>query len=115
MQRFDWRWIGAIGLIVLLTQVRWLPWYALAGLLAAGGGYFLMVGWNTWRRRGGASVSGKKVTYWRGQRIEVAPTRRSAAAPQLKDIGPALIFLLIGGAMVLAAANMIFRNLAVLF
>ena len=105
MNNFDWRWIGAIAVIVLLTQIRFMPWYVMAGVLAAGGGYFVSIGWKAWTRGGGGG--GKRVTYWRGQRIEVAPQKRGFTTPRGRDLGQSLIFLVIGGVMVLAALSML--------
>jgi hypothetical protein len=69
--------------------------------LGGAGAYVLMIGWRAWTRSGGAPSRGR-VTYWRGQRIETPP-RRGIAMPRLGDIGPAAIYFLIGGALILAA------------
>lgn len=112
MNTFDWRWIGAIAVIVLLTQIRYMPPYVTAIVLAGGGAYFLSIGWKAWTRGGGAS-GGRRVTYWRGQRIETPPARRNFSAPRGRDLGQALIFLAIGGVMVLAAGSMLFEIIGV--
>lgn len=111
MKNFDWRWVGAIAVIVLLTQIRFLPPYVTALVLALGGGYFVSIGWNAWRR-GGGSAGGRRVTYWRGQRIESPPPRRGFAMPRGNDLGQAVVFLLIGGVLVLAAGSMFIRYFA---
>ncbi|MBC8160052.1 MAG: hypothetical protein H7Z42_02445, partial [Roseiflexaceae bacterium] len=62
--------------------------------------------WQAWRRGGGAG-SAKKVSYWRGQRIEAAPQRRSFSAPRGSELWRSLVFLLIGGVLVLGALSML--------
>lgn len=114
MNTFDWRWIGAIAVIVLLTQIRFMPPYVTGLVLAVGGGYFLSIGWKAWMRGGGSSGS-RRVTYWRGQRIETPPARRSFSAPRGRDLGQSVLFLLIGGVMVLAAGSMLFDLIALRF
>ena len=99
--RFDWRWVGLIVFVALLANAGRLPWPAVALALGGGGAYVLTVGWRAWTRSGGGPSRGR-VTYWRGQRIETPP-RRGIAMPRFGDIGPAAIYLLIGGALVLAA------------
>ncbi|KAB8142739.1 hypothetical protein F8S13_14430 [Chloroflexia bacterium SDU3-3] len=106
MHRFDWRWVGVVALIIFITQIRYMPPVFAAVFLAAGGGYFIYVGWQQWRRGGGtglAPTSSKKVTYWRGQRIELAPERRGPRAPSLRSAAPAVLFMLLGAALVLIA------------
>lgn len=110
MQNFDWRWIGAIAVIVLLTQIRYLPPYIMAAVLAGGGAYFVSIGWKAWTNGGGTSTPGR-VTYWRGQRIEAPPPKRGFSMPRGRDLGQALVFLLLGGVMVLAAGSMILNYL----
>jgi hypothetical protein len=63
--------------------------------------------------RGGAPISRSRVTYWRGQRIELDPQRRGPALPRMSDIGPAAIYLLLGGVLVLAALAIALRNLGI--
>lgn len=103
---FDWRWVSAIAVIVLLTQATRLPWYLMAAILAGGGAYFISLGWNAWRRENGGGSS--RVTYWRGQRYEVAP-QRGPALPRWRDVAPALVFLAIGSVLVLAAASLVLQ------
>jgi hypothetical protein len=98
-----------IAFVALLANARYLPWQAIALALGGGGAYVLSIGWRTWTRPGGALGRGR-VTYWRGQRIETPP-QRGAAMPRLSDIGPAAIYFLIGGALVLAAVAITFNNL----
>ena len=107
--RFDWRWVGLIVFVALLANARYLPWQAIALALGGAGVYVLTIGWRAWTRPGGGLARGR-VTYWRGQRIETPP-RRGVAAPRLSDIGPAAIYLLIGGALALAAVAITLNNL----
>jgi hypothetical protein len=106
--RFDWRWVVAIVVIVVLASAGRLPWYVSA--LAAGGSgvWLLVIGWQAWVRSGGPPSRGR-VTYWRGQRIEAAPARRGPALPRWSDIGPAAPYLIFGGILVLAALTIALR------
>ncbi|MFO7171217.1 MAG: hypothetical protein DIU80_024575, partial [Chloroflexota bacterium] len=65
--RFDWRWIAAIALIVIMVNSASIPWPVTALALAASGGYLLYRGWQIGRRAGGPPTR-SRVTYWRGQR-----------------------------------------------
>jgi hypothetical protein len=109
--RFDWRWVGLIAFVALLANAGRLPWQAIALALGGGGAYVLTIGWRAWTRPGGALERGR-VTYWRGQRIETPP-RRGASMPRLRDIGPAAIYFLIGGALILAAVAIVLNNLRI--
>ena len=82
-------------------------------LLAGGGAYFVWIGWQAWAG-GGSRRGGKKVTYWRGQRIEVAPQKRSFAAPRGSVLWRSLVFLLIGGVLVFAAGSQLLQYAALL-
>lgn len=104
--RIDWRWIAVIAVIAVLASSARLPWPVTALVLGGSGGYLLLMGWRAWARAGGAP-SRSKVTYWRGQRIEVGPQRRGPSLPRFSDIGPALLPLLLGGVLVLAAASIV--------
>jgi hypothetical protein len=107
--RFDWRWVGLIGFVALLANAGRLPWQLIAVALGGAGAYVLTIGWRAWTRAGDTFGRGR-VTYWRGQRIETPP-RRGATMPRWSDIGPAAIYLLIGGALVLSAVAIILSNL----
>lgn len=108
--QFDWRWIGVIAVLAVLVSSQRLPPLVTALVLGGGGGYLLWTGWKTWTRYGGAPSRGR-VTYWRGQRIEIGPARRGPALPRMSDIGPALIFFIIGGLMMLGAAALVLQLL----
>ena len=107
--RFDWRWVAVIIVIAIVASGSSLPWPIIAAALGGGGGYLLYVGWQIWSN---GSIAPKRVTYWRGQRIETSPQRRSGPPP-LREIGPALLPLLIGGALVLAAVALVLRQFEV--
>lgn len=102
---FDWRWIILIVIVAVIANGTRLPWPVLVLALAGGGGYLLYLGWRVW---GGGTPGGKRVTYWRGQRIETGPSR-GGGLPPLRAITPALPYLIIGGALVLAAFTVLFR------
>jgi hypothetical protein len=100
--RFDWRWLALFGFVIVLANAASIPPLVTALVLALAGGYLLRSGWAAWVRSGGAP-SRTRVTYWRGQRYEVGPARRGPALPDLRGVGPAVLPLLIGGALLLAA------------
>ncbi len=100
--RFDWRWVIAIVVLVVLASASRIPWPITAAVLGASGAWVLALGWQAWVRAGGAP-SRSRVTYWRGQRIEAAPQRRGPALPRWSDIGPAAIYFIIGGVLALSA------------
>jgi hypothetical protein len=110
--RFDWRWIALIVVVLLLANARSLPWPIVAAALGGSGGYLIVLGWRAWTRSGGPPSRGR-VTYWRGQRIETPPSRGGPALPRLSDIGPALIYFLIGGVLLLAAVARVLRELGI--
>jgi hypothetical protein len=108
--RFDWRWIALIVFVALLANSRRLPTELIMVALLVAGGYLLKIGWDIWSRAG-APLSRSRVTYWRGQRIELEPPRRSRSLPSFSNIGPAAIYLLLGGILVLAGISLILRRL----
>ncbi len=94
---FDWRWVALILGIIVLMNARALPWWIPPLLLGGAGSALLYQGV---RILLGGGRAGAKVTYWRGQRIELAPQRRGLAlsgaglrraAPQL--IGATMLLL----------------------
>ena len=110
--RFDWRWLIAIVVLVALTNSARLPWPVTVLIVGAGGVWLLLIGWRVWVREGGPPARAR-VTYWRGPRIEVAPPRRGPALPRMRDIGPAALYLLLGGVLLLAALAIALRNLGI--
>ncbi len=103
--QFDWRWIGLIVVVAILANANQIPRPVTALILAASGAYVLVLGWRVWVRSGGVPTRGR-VTYWRGQRYEVPTERRGPAMPRLSDIGPAALYFIIGGVLVLTGIAM---------
>jgi hypothetical protein len=109
--RFDWRWIAVILVIALIIAGQSLPWPVLLLVLAAGGGYLLYMGWNTWKDNA-AGGAGSRVTYWRGQRIELEPEKeKHLGLPPFQAIGPALIYLILGTLLVVGALGVLIEQL----
>jgi len=108
--RFDWRWVVAIGVLVVLANAGRIAWPITVLVIGGSGCWLLALGWKAWVRSGGPPSRGR-VTYWRGQRIEVAPARRGPALPRWNDIGPAAPYLIAGGVLLLAAITIALRAL----
>lgn len=108
--RFDWRWVVAIVVVVILANSRALPWPLVAGVLAGSGGYLLYLGWQV---AGGSPgrENGRRVTYWRGQRIEREAPPPRIRMPSWREFGPAALYLVIGGALLLGALAIAARAL----
>ncbi|MGQ9925516.1 MAG: hypothetical protein ACUVS4_01475 [Chloroflexaceae bacterium] len=110
--RFDWRWLVLIGLIAILANARSLPWFVTALALAVPGGYLLMLAWRTWEGTGGRSGgNGRRVTYWRGQRIETHGPPRRVRPETWSAIAPILIYAIGGMVLMLAALAVVARAL----
>lgn len=107
--QFDWRWIGLVVVIAIIAGSAQLPWPVVALALAGGGGYLVYAGWQKWQRSAGGG-GGKRVTYWRGERIEL-PSSGGRNLPATRGIIPALPYFLIGGALVLAAVGIVVQRL----
>lgn len=105
--RFDWRWVALIAIVALIANGGALPWLVLVLVLAGSGVYLLYQGWNVWT--GGRPTTSDRVTYWRGQRIETSAPRR-VNIPSFRTIGPAVIYLVIGAALTLAALVVVLRQ-----
>ncbi|MFN8501709.1 hypothetical protein [Kouleothrix sp.] len=52
--RFDWRWVGVIAVLVVLTNSGRLPWPVTALAVGAGGAWLLYMGWRVWMREAAA-------------------------------------------------------------
>lgn len=110
--RFDWRWLLLIGLIAILANARSLPWFVTALALGGMGGYLLFLAGRAWGLGGGGSSSpARRVTYWRGQRIETSGPSRRFRPRTWDEIAPILVFALGGLALVLAALAVTIRAL----
>jgi hypothetical protein len=102
--RFDWRWVALIAFIAVLANARSLPWFVTALALGAAGGYLVRMAWQAWGLGGswGGRGDTRRVTYWRGQRIESSgPTRRHRPRTW-EEIAPVAVYGLIGVALLLA-------------
>ncbi len=108
--RFDWRIVGIVAVIVIFAASGRLPWPVVGLAFGVAGGYLLRYGWQVW---GGGAGTGRRVTYWRGQRIELQPERRGPSLPNLRTIGPAALYLVLGIVFVLAAASMTLDRLGI--
>jgi hypothetical protein len=110
--RFDWRWLALIGLIAILANARSLPWFVTALALGVPGGYLLMLAWRTWEGASGrGGGNGRRVTYWRGQRIEMHGPPRRVRPETWSTIAPILIYGIGGLTLVLAALAVAARAL----
>jgi hypothetical protein len=101
--QLNWRWVALIVFIALLAGGRSLPW-PITALALGGGGLYLLV--MSWQSAGlGGRGGGARVTYWRGQRIELrdAPRRRRPAI--WSELAPAVVYALIGLALLFGAAT----------
>ncbi len=106
---FDWRMFGLIAVVVVLAMSRQLPWPVVALALSASGAYVLYSGWRVWS---GAGIRRTRVSYWRGQRIEVNEASRGFSLPPLRAITPALLYLLLGALLFLAGMSIVFDQLS---
>lgn len=104
---FDWRWIIVILVaLAFFGQLRLAPSREIGIVLLALGGYWaIQAGLQPWRERG-SLLGSPKVTYWRGQRLDLnpRPTRRSRwQVPPAMPLGISLFYLALGVGFVLAA------------
>lgn len=114
---FDWRWIVLIFVaLIFLGQVN-LRFSPIVGvvLLAVGAYWAIQAGLGSWRSGGGGSVLGSsKVTYWRGQRIEL-PSRGSPVRRLRTPAGTTLLvsifYLVLGAGFVFAAVRSLLQLL----
>jgi hypothetical protein len=111
--RFDWRWLILIGFIAILANGRALPWPVTALAFAAAGGFLLSMAWRSWGL-GGSWTGGresKRVTYWRGTRIETSGPPRRYRPKTWEEIAPVVIYGVFGAALLLAALAVTLRAL----
>lgn len=103
---FDWRWIVLVVLALMFFgqfSLRVSP-VASGLLLALGGCWAIMVGLEPWRRGRGALLGNTKVTYWRGQRIEMRqPGRARLRTPPTTSLIVSILYLVVGVGLVLGA------------
>jgi hypothetical protein len=110
--RFDWRWIALIIFVAILANARAVPWFVSALALGLAGGYLLQQAWRAWGISGGFGGGSRRVTYWRGQKIETGGSPRRYRPRTLSELAPVLLFALLGAALTLAALSVTIRAVA---
>jgi hypothetical protein len=113
---FDWRWIVIIFVALIFfgqVNLRFSPAVGVV-LLALGAYWAIQAGLSSWRQRGGPLLGSSKVTYWRGQRIEIprneSPMRRlRLRAPVGTSLLVSLFYLILGAGFVFAAVRSLLR------
>jgi hypothetical protein len=98
----SWRPIAIVAALALLLTLWRGPWLLL--LLGGAGAYLLYRGWQGWQGRGA-----RQPIYWRGRRVDPAPTRATSwasASPETR------LSLIAGGVMVVAALFLLMQRLA---
>ena len=115
---FDWRWIVLIFVaLIFLGQInlRFSPAFGVV-LLALGAYWAINAGLSSWRERGGGGslLGNTKVTYWRGQRIELprnqSPVRRlRLRTPVGTTLLVSVFYLVLGAGFVFAAVRSLLR------
>lgn len=109
--RFDWRWLALIVFVAILANARALPWVVVALTLGAAGAYLLSLAWAAWGIGGGRRDT-RRVTYWRGQKIESSGPTRRYRPRSWDELAPIALYGIIGLALALAALSVTLRNLA---
>ncbi|GAB4434974.1 MAG: hypothetical protein OHK0015_25330 [Chloroflexi bacterium OHK40] len=109
--RFDWRWVALIAFVAILANASTLPWAVVALTLGVSGGYLLWLAWRAWGIGGGGRGDSRRVTYWRGQRIETAGPTRRYRPRTWEELAPIALYGLVGLALVLGAIAVLARNL----
>lgn len=108
--RFDWRWAALIAFVAILANARALPWFITALTLGLAGGYLLWLAWQAWSGGGGGDT--RRVTYWRGERIETRGPTRRYRPQRWEELAPVLLYAMLGAALALAALALIIRAVA---
>lgn len=86
-------------------------------MLAIGAYWAIQAGLGSWRERGGGSLLGNtKVTYWRGQRIELPRSGSPARGLRLRTpagtkLLVSIFYLALGAGFVFAAVRLLLRLL----
>ncbi|NTU83330.1 MAG: hypothetical protein HGA45_28840 [Chloroflexales bacterium] len=110
--RFDWRWLILIGFIALLANAGSLPWPVTALALTGAGGAMLWMAWRSWGLGGwSGGRDTRRVTYWRGTRIETQGPPRRARLATWTELAPVVVYALLGTALLLAALAVLMRAL----
>jgi hypothetical protein len=113
---FDWRWIVIIFIALLFfgqVNLRFSPMVGIV-LLGLGGYWAIQAGLSSWRDQRGPILGSSKVTYWRGQRIELprtgSPVRR-LRTPVGTSLLVSVFYLVLGAGFVFAAVRSLLRML----
>lgn len=102
--RFDWRWLILIGFVAILANSRSLPWPVTALTFAAAGGFLVSRAWRAWGLGGWSrGCSARRVTYWRGTRIETDGPPRRFRPTTWGELAPVVVYAIVGAALLLAA------------
>ena len=110
---FDWRWIVVIVVaLIFFGQLSLTPSAGLVVIILAIGTYWaIMAGLEPWRGRGPV-LGNRRVTYWRGQRIELGPPRRSRLrVPPVTALLVSLFYLFLGAGLLFATLRVLLRLL----
>lgn len=112
----DSRWLIAVAIVLLFFFFDWrslyLPPVLVVAVLGGCAWWMLQAGMGPWRGR--AAWSGKKETYWRGQRIAVKqPVRARWQTPAPLPLGSSLFYFALSAVLALAAARLVLRLLGV--
>ncbi len=108
---FDWRWIVVIVIALIFFGQINLSLSPILGVILLGlGGYWgIQAGLSPWRGRG-SMLGSTKVTYWRGQRIEMKQPRRSRlSVPASTPLAVSIFYLAIGVMCVIGALMLLWR------
>jgi len=109
--RFDWRWVALIAFVAILANARSLPWFITALAFGLSGGYLLWLAWQEWGPGGGRGDT-RRVTYWRGERIETSSSARRPRPRSWDELAPVVVYALLGTALALGAVAVTLRALA---
>lgn len=108
---FDWRWVVVILIVLIFFgQVSLRPSLGVGAVLLALGGYWaVQAGLEPWRGRN-TLLGSKRYTYWRGQRIELGPARRTRVnLPPTTSLIVSVLYLLLGAGLIFAALRLVLR------
>jgi hypothetical protein len=109
--RFDWRWVAVIAFVAILANSRALPWPIPVAALVGSGGYLLYLAWESWGRTGLRSRGTTRVTYWRGERVEMQRPAPRIRPGDFTTLVPTLVYALLGSALFLAGLARMLRQL----
>jgi len=98
-----------IILVALLAGWRSLPSPLVVLVLGVGGGYLLVMAWKA-SGIGRRSQPGGRVTYWRGQRIEIPAAARRSRSVGWGNLGSTIVYALIGLALLVGAALIVINQ-----